>query len=112
MAPPFGPKPPPKRWSTPFGHSVIQKIVKKHVPHWPNGLRDWQVPVVARTLDSIHSMNVTATGDGKSGMYYIPILIHLALAKDPSLWPGMACKKYAVGIVVLPINAIATTMVG
>ncbi|KIO21112.1 hypothetical protein M407DRAFT_47353, partial [Tulasnella calospora MUT 4182] len=54
------------KWNTPHGHFIIQKIVKKRCPDWQDGLRAWQLPIVAQILDGQHTVNITATGDGKA----------------------------------------------
>ncbi|KIO32933.1 hypothetical protein M407DRAFT_66027, partial [Tulasnella calospora MUT 4182] len=100
-------------WNTVKGHEVIQKIVQKRIPEWVNGAHPWQLPLVARTLDQRHSITVTATGDGKSALFYLPLLVHMELAMNPSLWPQMAAsaKKSPAAIIVLPVSAIAATLV-
>ncbi|KAJ7712857.1 hypothetical protein B0H16DRAFT_1247669, partial [Mycena metata] len=52
----------------------LKQIVVKKVFQWTGGLRDWQATVIAWILDGEDVLCITATGDGKSALFAVPIL--------------------------------------
>ncbi|THV04164.1 hypothetical protein K435DRAFT_817015 [Dendrothele bispora CBS 962.96] len=77
------------------GREVLKSIVKKLIPQWPNDL-----------------FAITATGDGKSALFAVPILVHLEISKNPDQYPKFKiplCKK-PVGIVVTPTKGLANNI--
>lgn len=111
MAPPRVPQTPTIDWNSPRGHDEIQKIVKKCLPQWTEGAKAWQLPIVARTLQGASSINVAATGDGKSALYFLPVLIkkHLEASSGP-ITPANQPRP-PVAVIVLPFDSIANSLV-
>jgi superfamily II DNA/RNA helicase len=99
-------------WQDPVGRSIIQQFVKARVPEWTNGLYDWQLNVIARVLDREDVLLSTATGDGKSAIFGVPILVLLEIARNPSLYPGSPrTTEHPVGLVVTPTKGLAANIV-
>jgi ATP-dependent helicase YprA (DUF1998 family) len=62
-------------WRSDLGRDTLNKIVKKVVPAWKDGLRPVQADLVSAILDGDDVLCCTATGDGKSAAFSIPILV-------------------------------------
>ncbi|KAJ7602745.1 P-loop containing nucleoside triphosphate hydrolase protein [Mycena polygramma] len=100
-----------RKWQTTEGHALIRKIVKEKIPQWTGGLHDWQVIVVAWILDGEDVLCITATGDGKSAIFAVPIIILLELARNPTAYPRFANQKKPVGLVIAPTKGLSTNIV-
>ncbi|KAJ7464089.1 P-loop containing nucleoside triphosphate hydrolase protein [Mycena latifolia] len=100
-----------KRWQTPEGHATIRKIVEEKIPEWQGGLHDWQVMVVAWILDGEDVLCITATGDGKSAIFAVPMIVLLEVARNPTAYPGFVSPKKPVGIVIAPTKGLSTNIV-
>jgi superfamily II DNA/RNA helicase len=85
--------------------------VEEKIPEWTGGLHEWQVIVVAWILDGEDVLCVTATGDGKSAIFAVPILVLLEVARNPQSYPGFAHLKKPVGIVIAPTKGLAMNIV-
>jgi ATP-dependent helicase YprA (DUF1998 family) len=66
---------PKYQWQDPEGRATIIKIIKELVPEWDEGLHMWQLNLVVRILDGEDVLCCTATGDGKSALFAVPIII-------------------------------------
>ena len=53
----------------------------------------------------------TATGDGKSVFFCVPIAVHNEVAKNPEPYPGVLVRERAVGIVVTPTKGLSESIV-
>ncbi|KAJ7290665.1 P-loop containing nucleoside triphosphate hydrolase protein [Mycena rebaudengoi] len=100
-----------RRWQTARGRAIIRRIVEEKIPEWTGGLHEWQLIVVARILDGGDVLCITATGDGKSAIFAIPIIVLLEVARNPAAYPGFACQTLPVGIVIAPTKGLAANMV-
>ncbi|KAJ7774507.1 hypothetical protein DFH07DRAFT_767214 [Mycena maculata] len=100
-----------RKWQTPEGHAIIQKIVKEQIPQWTDGLHDWQVMVVAWILDGGDVLCITATGDGKSAIFSVPMIVLLEVVWNPTAYPGYVSPKKPVGIVIAPTKGLSTNTV-
>ncbi|KAK7028581.1 P-loop containing nucleoside triphosphate hydrolase protein [Favolaschia claudopus] len=100
-----------RRWQTRYGQSVIQAIVKKRIPAWKDGLFAWQLTIVAWILDGEDVLCITATGDGKSALFTVPIIVLLEVAANPSVYPTLVYQKSPVGIVISPTKGLSANMV-
>ncbi|THU92214.1 hypothetical protein K435DRAFT_579073, partial [Dendrothele bispora CBS 962.96] len=65
---------PVPKWTDPIGSDILKQIISRRVPQWPNGLRDYQLENIPRVLAGQNILVFTATGDGKSSFYDIPLL--------------------------------------
>jgi superfamily II DNA/RNA helicase len=101
-----------QRWQTPRGHAIIQRIVKAKIPGWKDGLFRWQLIIVAWILDGEEVLCVTATGDGKSALFTVPIIVLLEVAANPAVYPGFVNYRQPVGIVISPTKDLSANMVG
>ncbi|KAJ7713390.1 hypothetical protein B0H16DRAFT_1478713 [Mycena metata] len=81
-----------RKWQTEEGRAIMKQIVVKKVPQWTGGLCDWQATVIAWILDGedvLCYVCITATGEGKSALFAVPILVLLEVAKNPAIGVGI-----------------------
>jgi superfamily II DNA helicase RecQ len=96
---------------TPEGQATIRKIVAEQIPEWTGGLHDRQVTVVAWILDGEDMLCITATGDGKSAIFAVPMII-LEVARNPTKYRGFTVsQKKPAGIVFAPTKSLSTNIV-
>ncbi|KAJ6557447.1 P-loop containing nucleoside triphosphate hydrolase protein, partial [Mycena capillaripes] len=87
-------------------------VVEEKIPEWTGGLHDWQVIVVAWILDGEDVLCITATGDGKSAIFAVPMIVLLEVAQNPTKYRGFAVnQKKPVGIVIAPTKGLSTNIV-
>ena len=99
------------RWRDPIGRETTQKIVKKLLPTWTNGLQDFQLDIITPTLDGIDGMLLTATGDGKSAAFMIPILVLQEMARNPLEYPDLPRTSKPIGLVITPTKGLSRNLV-
>ncbi|KAF7334889.1 P-loop containing nucleoside triphosphate hydrolase protein [Mycena sanguinolenta] len=99
-------------WLSPEGQTALKAIVASEIPAWKDGLRERQIQPILRILDGQDVLLCTATGDGKSALFTVPIICHLALRKSPDSFPKFRriCKE-PVGIVITPTKGLARNIV-
>jgi len=102
---------PQHRWQDPEGQATIKKIVKVNVPAWKDGLHLWQLELVSRILDGESVLCNTATGDGKSAVFGVPLVVLLEMALNPTVYPDLPYRAKPVGIVVTPTKGLAANIV-
>jgi len=102
---------PKLRWQDPAGHATITEIIKKQIPEWKDGLHDWQLNLVARILDGDDIFCCTATGDGKSALFAVPIIVLREIALNPRLYGDFKYPEFPVGLLVMPTKGLAANMV-
>ncbi|KAJ7729326.1 P-loop containing nucleoside triphosphate hydrolase protein [Mycena metata] len=103
---------PPPRWQDPIGRHTIQTIVKKLIPKWTTGLRPVQEDLVSPILDGDDILCCTATGDGKSAAFSIPILVLNEYNANRHLYPhGLRTCQNPVGLVITPTKGLASNIV-
>jgi superfamily II DNA/RNA helicase len=85
--------------------------VEDKIPEWEGGLHEWQLIVIAWILDGGDVLCITATGDGKSAIFAVPMVVLLEVARNPAAYPGFSNQKLPVGIVIAPTKGLATNMV-
>ncbi|KAJ7182392.1 P-loop containing nucleoside triphosphate hydrolase protein, partial [Mycena crocata] len=96
------------------GYATIQRIVKAKIPGWKDGLHRWQLIIVAWILDGEDVLCVTATGDGKSALFTVPILVLLEVAANPLMYPPSLVnqnQKKPVGIVISPTKGLSANII-
>jgi superfamily II DNA/RNA helicase len=81
------------------------------IPAWTNGLYEWQLDLVAPVLDGVDIFGITATGDGKSVVFGIPILILLEMNRNPYNYPDLPYRLRPIGIVVTPTKGLSGNIV-
>ncbi|KAJ7237805.1 P-loop containing nucleoside triphosphate hydrolase protein [Mycena rebaudengoi] len=100
------------RWKDPIGRTTLRTIVKKVIPLWKDGLRPVQEDLVAPILDRDDILCLTATGDGKSAAFSVPILVLDEYNSNPHLYPaGLPTRIDPVGMIVTPTKGLATNIV-
>ncbi|KZP07773.1 hypothetical protein FIBSPDRAFT_838915 [Athelia psychrophila] len=99
------------RWQDPAGQRTIDCIIKKRVPQWNTGLRDWQLPLVAKILDGEDVLCCTATGDGKSALFAAPIIVLREMSKNAHEYENLPCRVLPVGLVVTPTKGLSANIV-
>ncbi|KAL0578108.1 hypothetical protein V5O48_003887 [Marasmius crinis-equi] len=102
---------PPLKWSDDAGKVAIQTAVARCIPQWPNGLRDYQRTYIPALMNGDNMLIITATGDGKSAFFCVPIAIHNEISSHPQLYPALPYKKFAMGVIVTPTKGLAESIV-
>jgi superfamily II DNA/RNA helicase len=98
-------------WKGVTGLDTIQTIVKRCMT-WTNGLYAWQLPLVAQALDGDDYLCITATGDGKSALFAIPIIVLLEYNRNPELYPkGLITRPNPISVVITPTKGLANSFV-
>ncbi|KAK6985204.1 p-loop containing nucleoside triphosphate hydrolase protein [Favolaschia claudopus] len=99
-------------WKDEIGRETINSIVKKVIPAWTQGLRPFQLDLVAPLLDGDDILCCTATGDGKSAAFSVPLLVLNEYNSNPHLYPrGLDTRIGPMGIVVTPTKGLANNIV-
>ncbi|KAF8134047.1 P-loop containing nucleoside triphosphate hydrolase protein [Mycena galopus ATCC 62051] len=99
-------------WMSTEGAAALKLIVASEIPEWKNGLRDRQVEPISRILDGQDVILCTATGDGKSALFIVPILCHIVVSKSPETFPKFRrIRKKPVGVVINPTKGLARNIV-
>jgi len=62
-------------------------------------------------LDGENILCNTATGDGKSAVFGIPLVVLLEMALNPTLYPDLPYHAKPIGIVVTPTKGLAANIV-
>jgi len=102
-------------WSSKEGLAIIKHIVSRRIPQWPDGLREWQLDAISTILNRQSLFAIAATGEGKSALYIIPILVHLELSQHPDNYPSfrtpIPSRSHPVVLVITPTKVLATNLV-
>ncbi|KAJ7692757.1 hypothetical protein B0H17DRAFT_861241, partial [Mycena rosella] len=100
------------RWQDDLGRKTIDTIVRKVIPGWKDGLRPVQMDLVAPILDGEDVLCCTATGDGKSAGFSVPILVLNEYNANPELYSaGFRTRVGPVGVVAKPTKGLANKIV-
>lgn len=83
-------------WQSQEGLEIINKVVKKQIPAWNEGLRGFQKEAIGTVLDLGDFLGITATGDGKSAAFFVPLMVHDEILKHPELCPQFKPRSHAV----------------
>lgn len=89
---------------------MIDFIIKKQVPQW-NGLRNWQLPLVAQIFDGEDVLCCTATGDGKSALFAAPIIVLWEMSRNAREYGKLLYRVLPVGLVVTPTKGPSANIV-
>ena len=100
------------RWQDPGGLATINDIVKKLIPTWTDGLHAVQLELVSAILDGEDVLCFTATGDGKSAAFSIPVLLFQAYNNTTGTYlAGLPTRAKPIGVVVTPTTGLASKTV-
>ncbi|THU81363.1 P-loop containing nucleoside triphosphate hydrolase protein [Dendrothele bispora CBS 962.96] len=105
--------PPGALFSSDVGRQTLQNIVKTLIPQWRDGLRTFQLDSIPLILDNQDIFCITATGEGKSALFAIPILVHEEIFKNKISYPEFLApiRQEPVGIVVTPTKGLSNNIV-
>lgn len=84
------------------GEEFVRKVLKPLLPFDPH---DYQIEGVCKLLDGWDLVAVTPTSSGKTGFFYMFLLVVLAITKTPSLSPDTGPSRFPknpVLVVVCP----------
>ncbi|KAF9001635.1 P-loop containing nucleoside triphosphate hydrolase protein [Hymenopellis radicata] len=98
-------------WNSPEGKATVKHIVVNRIPSWKDGLHERQEEPVLLILDGTDVLLCTATGDGKSALFTVPILCHQEISQNPQDYPKFCVRKQPMGIVVTPTKGLANNIV-
>ncbi|KAF9058741.1 P-loop containing nucleoside triphosphate hydrolase protein [Rhodocollybia butyracea] len=98
------------RWISQEGTDTLNRVVSARIPQWELGLRDFQREWIPLVLDHQNLVAFTATGDGKSVLFLVPILIHLELSTNPLQYTNFPVQHQAVVMVITPTKGLATSI--
>ncbi|KAJ7772883.1 P-loop containing nucleoside triphosphate hydrolase protein [Mycena maculata] len=99
------------RWKDPEGRQTITTIVKKLIPQWKNGLHPFQHQFVVLVLDGGQGLCLTATSDGKSAIFAVPIIVLVEMSRHPELYPDLPVRPLPIGLVITPTKGLAANIV-
>ncbi|KAJ7874337.1 P-loop containing nucleoside triphosphate hydrolase protein [Mycena olivaceomarginata] len=99
------------RWNSEQGRHAVALAVKKCIPQWSNGLYPWQLEFIIRILDGKDAICCTATGDGKSALFAVPIIVLREVCANRHLYPDLPTRTTPVGIVITPTKGLASNIV-
>jgi superfamily II DNA/RNA helicase len=99
------------KWTDTEGINTLKKIIERRVPQWPNGLRDFQLENIPRVLAGEKLLLFTATGDGKSSFFDVPLLVHMEVSENPDIYPPFPVRKLPVAVVITPTKGLANSIV-
>ncbi|THU86112.1 hypothetical protein K435DRAFT_822241 [Dendrothele bispora CBS 962.96] len=105
--------PPGALFSSDVGRQTLQNIVKTLIPQWRDGLHTFQLDSIPLILDNQDIFCITATGEGKSALFAIPILVHEEIFKNKISYPEFLApiRQEPVGIVVTPTKGLSNNIV-
>jgi hypothetical protein len=91
------------RFSSTEGRHLVRKILVNALPFEPH---DDQIAGVCKTLDGIDILIVSATGSGKTGYFFMVLIVIIAINKNPELCPSAKLKEDPVfcDMVILMID--------
>ncbi|KDQ52934.1 hypothetical protein JAAARDRAFT_61699 [Jaapia argillacea MUCL 33604] len=90
-------------FASPTGQKLIRKILCELLPFDPH---DYQLEGVCKALNGIDVFAITATGSGKTGYFYMYILVVLYLVNNPDQCPWVSFPKDPVMLMICPTNGI------
>ncbi|KAF9048057.1 P-loop containing nucleoside triphosphate hydrolase protein [Hymenopellis radicata] len=98
-------------WNSPEGKAAVKRIVVKRIPDWTDGLHERQEEPTLLILDGKDVLLCTATGDGKSALFTVPILCHEEVSRHPEDYSNFRVRKHPVGLVITPTKGLAGDIV-
>ncbi|THU94752.1 P-loop containing nucleoside triphosphate hydrolase protein [Dendrothele bispora CBS 962.96] len=100
-----------QEWNTLVGIDMLKCVVSRRIPQWTTGLRTWQLETIPIILTRQNLFSIAATGEGKSALYIVPILVHLELSEKSESYPSFVVRDHPVVIVVTPTKALSTSII-
>ncbi|KII90032.1 hypothetical protein PLICRDRAFT_108348 [Plicaturopsis crispa FD-325 SS-3] len=97
----------PFTFSSPAGYDLCRQILSKSLPFDPH---DYQLEGICKALDGNNLVALTSTGSGKSGFFYMYMLVVLAITKNPSLCPSVRFPEDPAMVIICPTNFLEEQM--
>jgi hypothetical protein len=94
---------------SPDGFALVRQILLDALPTFEPHM--YQMDGVCKVLDRIDLVAVTPTGSGKTGFFFLTILVMIAITANPLLCPSASFPKDPAIVVVCPTNSIEQQMV-
>nr|VWP01258.1 Succinate-semialdehyde dehydrogenase (EC [Ganoderma boninense] len=92
------------QFSSPAGLLLVRTTLAKHIQFEPH---DWQLEGVCKMLDGKDLVAIIPTGGGKTGYFFMYMLMLLELSQNPSLCtPPVSIPHDPCMIVVYPTNGL------
>ena len=97
-------------FSTTEGRALVRKTLRNSIPYDPH---DYQLEGVCQVLDGRDLLAALATGSGKTGFYYMYMLMLIELSENPSLCdpPYPAVPKDPAMVAVYPTIGLEEQLV-
>lgn len=97
-------------FSTSEGHALVRRVLRQHLPYDPH---DYQLEGICHVLDGHDLLAVLATGSGKTGLYFMYMLMLIELSKNPALCdpPVKGIPKNPAMVAVYPTIGLEEQMV-
>lgn len=99
-------------WTSPLGLSTLKSLVPE-VVSWPS-LKDFQLDILAHVMNGENCLGITATGDGKTASYHLPLqMIDRLMQKGcpEGLKLHHRPARRAIGVVVSPLLGLEVSLV-
>jgi superfamily II DNA or RNA helicase len=96
------------KFNSDVGRRLCTSILQPLLPFQP---RDAQLDGICAVLDGMNLLAILPTGFGKTGLFYMYMLIMRALSNDPSLCPTRKFSKDPIMVAVCPTKFIEEQLV-
>ncbi|KAF8239153.1 hypothetical protein L208DRAFT_1239175 [Tricholoma matsutake] len=94
-------------FSSTEGQQLVQKILVDGLLFEPH---NDQIAGVCKTLDGINILIVSVTGSGKTGYFFMVLIVIITINNNLQLCPSVKFKKDPAMIVLCPTNALEVEM--
>ncbi|KAK1235737.1 hypothetical protein PQX77_001025 [Marasmius sp. AFHP31] len=98
------------KWTDSDGLQIIQDVVTRCIPQWPNGLFEYQLKTISKILEGESVILFAGTGGGKAALFTIPLVIHREVQAHPGLYPYIPSRKNPAAIVVTPTKGLSNSI--
>ncbi|KAJ7788772.1 hypothetical protein B0H14DRAFT_2398057, partial [Mycena olivaceomarginata] len=88
------------RWSDPKGMQLSPQLFKTRIPQWQDSFCPAQLKLFVRILDGEDIFYSMATGDGKSALFVMPIIVFKELALHSELYPDLPVRLKALRLIL------------
>jgi ERCC4-related helicase len=88
-------------FSSEEGHALCLKILLPLLPFHPH---DYQIDGICAALDGKDVMAILPTGSGKTGLFFMYMLVIRELWKNPELYPQKMIPTNPLMVAICPTN--------
>jgi superfamily II DNA helicase RecQ len=102
-------QPPITSFSSPAGQALARELLRPILGYDPH---DYNIEGTCKSLDGFHLISLIPTGGGKSGFFFIPVLLRKLVQNDPRFASELRLRHKGRGtmILVLPTLAVEAQM--